>query len=246
MNIKIALCAGLVAVVFASTAQAEPKTFKPWKLTYEQRDLDVLVVSYKDGSARTNYFVTYTITNNSKNPAPLGIHIVATVGRGRRVKTHIALPHPHAETFFRRMANSKDTKNVQEINAIKTLAPGKSVKGIAVFGSFDRQWNDVTIRVTGLEPRAIHTRVKKYGSNGFTLPHRAYNGHNKVVLAKAGKEPDFTEHFAVVAQTIQFETKFTRMGDEFAAQLDPIIALGSDWTVKDAKIVIEKKKLYSK
>jgi hypothetical protein len=246
MNMKIALCAGLVALVFASPAQAEPKTFKPWKLSFEQRDLDVLVVSYKDGTARTNYYVPFTITNNSKNPAPLGLHLVATVGRGKRIKTHIALPQPHAETFFRRVANSKDTKNVQEINAMKTLAPGKSVKGIAVFGTFDRQWNDVTISVTGLEPRSIHTRVKKYGSNGFTLPHRAYNGHNKVVLAKAGKDADFTEHFVVVSQAISYEMKFTRKGDEFAPQMDPIFAIGSDWTVKNPKIVIVKKKLYSK
>jgi len=248
MKIKLVACACLLAMAFAMHASAEDtKAFEPWAIKFENKNLDVLVVSYKDGSAKTSYYLPFTITNTGKAPAKLGLHMVAHVGTNpKKKRSHIALPHPDAELFYKRMARSKDIKNVQEINAMKMLAPGKSVKGIAVFGSFDRQWNDVTIRVTGLEPRAIHTRVKKYGSNGFTLPHRAYNSHNKGVLGKAGKEPDFTEHFAVVSQTIQYETMFTRLGDEFAAQLDPIIALGSDWTVKNAKIVIEKKKLYSK
>ena len=240
-------CCTLVAMLaFGNDASAQDGgKFKPWQLTYKAQDLDVLVVSYKDGSAKTNYYVTFTLTNNSKNPAPLGLHIVATVGRGKRTQKHIAFGHPDAEAFYKRMSRASDIKNVQEINAMKTLAPGKSVKGIAVFGAFDRRWNDVTVSVTGLRPRAIHTRVRKFGNAGFTLAHPAYNAHNAAVMKKAGKDADYTEPFVVLQQTIVHSAMFTRRGDEFAPQLDPITRTNVDWTVRNPKIVIEKKKLYS-
>ena len=236
MNTKLALFAGLLALAFTSPATAAE--FKPWKLTFEPDELDVAVVSYQDGSARTFYYLHFTLTNNGKNDAPLGLHMVAHVGSNpRKRKTHIALPQPDAETFYKRMARNSDIKNIQEINAMKTLAPGKSVKGIAVFGTFSREWDTAKVVVTGLEPRAIPTRVRVFGGNDFTLPHRAYHAHNKVVRKKAGKDADFSDKFVILQHNIAFEMNFKRKGDEFAPQLDPIIALGTNWTVLNPKIV---------
>ncbi|MHC4953516.1 MAG: hypothetical protein ACYTGZ_06470 [Planctomycetota bacterium] len=251
MKITLAACAGLLVLAFAQPATAqEKKKFEPWKLTFQSEKLDVLVVSYRDGSARTFYYLPFTVSNKGKVPAQLGLHLVAHVGSDpRKRKSHIALPFPDAELFYKRMARSKDIKNVQDINAMKTLAPGQSVKGIAVFGTFDRHWDNATIDVTGLEPRAISTRVRNYGNNGFTLAHRAYHRHNKSVLKKVGKDAEYTEPFVVLQHRVALKLKFHREGDEFAPQLDPIFADGEDWDVlatPPPKIVLTKKLPYAK
>ena len=239
MKMKLGVCVGLLVFAFATPSEAE---FKAWKLQFEHLPLETLVVPYQDGSARTFYVLPFTVTNKGENDAPLGLHMVAHVGSNpRKRKSHIALPTKDAEVFYRRMAGSSEIKNVQDINAMKTLAPGKSVKGLAVFGTFHREWDVARVVVTGLEPRAIPTRVRVYGSNGFTLPHRAYHAHNKAVLKKAGKDADFTDKWVVLQHNVAFEMTFEREGDEFAPQLDPIIARGTDWTVLNPTIVREIK-----
>jgi len=239
MKLKLAVCTGFLALAFAAPSEAE---WKRWSLDFEYQPLDTLVVSYRDGSARTFYVLPFTVTNNGQDEAPLGLHMVAHAGTNpKKRKEHIALPHEDAEVFYRRMARNSDIKNVQEINALKTLAPGKSVRGLAVFGTFDREWDKARVVVTGLEPRAIPTRVRIFGNNGFTLPHRAYHEHNAEVMKKAGKDADFADKFVVLQHNVAFEMEFMRKGDEFAPQLDPIIALGTDWTVQSPKIVREIK-----
>lgn len=240
MKMKLAVCAGLLAFAFATPSEAE---FKAWKLSFEHQPLETLVVSYQDGSARTFYVLPFTVTNKGENDAPLGLHMVSQVGSSpRKRKAHIAMPSRDAEVFYRRMARNSDIKNVQELNAMKTLGAGKSAKGLAVFGTFSREWDVARVVVTGLEPRAISTRVRVFGSHGFTLPHRAYHAHNKAVREKAGKDADSTDKFVVLKHNIAFEMTFERQGDEFAPQLDPIIARGTDWTVQNPKIALEIKK----
>lgn len=233
MMIKLVACAGLLAMAFALPASAqEAKSFEPWALKFENKNLDVLVVSYRDGSAKTFYYLPFTIKNNGKVPAKLGLHMVAHVGTNpKKKKSHIALPHPDAELFYKRMARSKDIKNVQEINAMKELAPGASVRGVAVFGQFNREWDKATVVVTGLEPRAIPTRVRQYGSAGFTLTHRAYHRHNAAVKKKAGPEAEYTEPFVVLKHLVALKLGFHREGDEFAPQLDPIYSDFTEWDV---------------
>jgi len=234
MKTKLAVCAGLLALAFASPSEAE---WKRWSLKFENQPLDVLVISYRDGSSQSLYAMPFTVTNDGDAEAPLGLHMVAHVGSNPlKKKTHIALPHQDAEVFFRRMARNSEIKNVQEINAMKTLAPGQSVKGLAVFGTFSREWDDAKIVVTGLEPRAIPTRVRVFGSNGFTLPHRAYHAHNAKVMEKAGKDAEYTDKMVVLRHNVALELDFRRKGDEFAPQLDPIIGAGTNWTVLDPKI----------
>ncbi|MHC4940757.1 MAG: hypothetical protein ACYTHK_17590 [Planctomycetota bacterium] len=240
MKMKLAVCAALLAFAFATPSEAE---FEAWKLKFDYQPLETLIVSYQDGSARTFYALPFTITNKGENDAPLGLHMVAHVGSSpRKRKTHISMPSQDAEVFYRRMARSSEIKNVQQINAMKTLGAGKSVKGLAVFGTFDREWDVARVVVTGLEPRAIPTRVRVFGSNGFTLPHRAYHAHNKAVMKKAGKDADYSDKFVVLKHNVAFEMNFERQGDEFAPQLDPIIARGTNWTVMNPEIVLDIKK----
>ena len=251
MKITLAACAALLTLAFALPTHAQDDAKGTWALDFKPGKLDVLVVSYKDGSARTFYYLPFTLSNKSKVKAVLGLHIVANVEGGSRLnnKTHIGLPHPDAEVFYKRMARSADIKNVQEINGMKELAPGQSVRGIAVFGAYNREWRSAEVVVTGLEPRAISARVKKFGASGFTLPHRAYYHHNKRVLKKAGKDADYTEPFVILQHSVARKLRFRREGDEFAPQLDEIIPDGFEWDVlqKPApKIVLEKKPPFSK
>jgi hypothetical protein len=138
------------------------------------------------------------------------------------------------------MGRAPELKNVQEINAMKTLGPGESQAGVAVLGTFNREWDVATILVSGLEPFTRSCRVRKYGDAGFTIPHRAYYRHNNEVLKKAGTEPTFTETHAIVQHNVVWKMQFHRKGDEFAPQLDPIVLDTEGWDVLGAKIIYEK------
>jgi hypothetical protein len=69
-----------------------------WTLAFTHGPLEVHSVTYKDGSARSFYYLTFKVENKSKTPADLALHLKATVGthpKKRRVLT--ATPEPDAE-----------------------------------------------------------------------------------------------------------------------------------------------------
>jgi hypothetical protein len=117
------------------------------------------------------------------------------------------------------------------------------VRGIAVFGTFHREWDISTVTVAGLEPYARHCRVRKYGEGGFTVFHRAYDAHNKAVLAKAGPEATFEDTYAILRHNVVWSMKFHREGDEFAPQVDRIILDTEGWALAEPapEIVAEPK-----
>jgi hypothetical protein len=148
----------------------------------------------------------------------------------------VAVPEPDAEEFVRRLSRTPDLKNVQDINRMGKLEPGAKARGIAVFGTFDREWDVATVTVAGLEPQALHCRARTYGDKGFTLAHRAYYAHNQAVRKAAG-ETAGADVYAVVSHKVIWKMQFHREGDEFAPQLDPIVMDSEGWDVTNAKIV---------
>ncbi len=220
----------------------DPKA--PWAIHFTHGPLETYSVTYKDGSAKTFYYMTFTLKNGSQEAAPLRLSIKATVGSdAKKRKVMPALPAPDAEESLRRLSRAADLKNVQEINKLGTLQPGESVRGIAVFGTFHREWDVATVNVSGLEPYARHCRVRKYGENGFTVFHRAYDAHNKAVLQKAGSEATFEDVYAILRHNVVWSMKFHREGDEFAPQVDKIILDAEGWGLADPapEIVAEPK-----
>ena len=232
------LAAGTVLVLLAAvgagvTAQDEEVT-APWHLKFTHGPLDVITVPYADGSARSFNYFTFTLEAAGTEDASLRLHIKADVASGpRKQKVHYAIPYADAEEYVRRMSRAKDLKNLQQINRMGKLKKGEKIKGIAVLGSFSREWDVATVTVSGLEPRAIRCRVRKFGGSGFTLAHRAYTHHNKRVREKAGKEADFSETFAIVRHDVVRRMQYHREGDEFAPQLDPIYLDSEGWEVVD-------------
>ena len=239
MNIRLA--AGVIAVLMTllgsgATAQDSKKT---WELEFQRLGpMKVITVPYKDGKARSVNYFTFTIKNTSDVEASLALHIKARVGKNpRKAKTLIALPDADAEEFVRRMSRNDKLINVQQINRHNAsggpgkLAPGETLHGIAVFGEFDREWDEAVVTVAGLEPRALKTRVRKYGDAGFTLAHRAYLAHNQAVLEKAGADADWKDVHCVVQHQVVWKMRFHREGDEFSAQLDPIYLDSEGWSV---------------
>jgi hypothetical protein len=230
---------GLVLLPLAGSgvlAQEEAQAFEPWSLRFTHEPLDVITVPYKDGGARTFNIMTFTLENDGKVAADLGVHLKAVVGSNpRKQRTHVAVPEPDAEEFVRRLSRTPDLKSVQDINRMGKLEPGAKVRGIAVFGTFDREWDVATVTVGGLEPRAIHARVRTYGDK-FTYAHKAYYAHNRAVRKAAGETPG-KDAYAVISHKVVWTMRFHREGDEFAPQLDPIVMDGEGWDVTDAKVV---------
>ncbi|MHC4549100.1 MAG: hypothetical protein ACYTEZ_10005 [Planctomycetota bacterium] len=216
----------------------------PWALTFTHGALEVHSLTYKDGTARSFYYMTFKLENKSKMEAKLALHIKALVGsHPKKQRSHVASPEPDAEESIRRLARANDLKNVQQINQMGTMAPGESARGIAVLGTFDREWDVTTVTVYGLAPASLHCRIRKYGDIGFTLAHRAYHRHNRRVWAKAGSDPQYTEVHAIVKHNVVWRMKFHREGDEYAPHIDPIIMDSEGWDVIEdppPTIVLEK------
>lgn len=251
MNIKLTVGALAILLAFLGGGAVAEDSSLPWQLEFSHRSLKTITVSYGDGSARSVNYLTFTIKNTSEVEASLTLHMKAFVGANpRKAQTLIALPDADAENFVRRLSRDETLKNVQEINRYNAsggpgkLKPGESLHGIAVFGEFSREWDEAVITVAGLEPRAIKTRVRKYGEAGFTLAHRAYFHHNNLVMEAAGADADWKDVQGIVEHQVIWKMKFHREGDEFSAQLDPIFLDSEGWDVLEdpaPKIVMEFK-----
>ena len=235
----------------AAESHSEGSTRATWAIKFTHHALDTITVHYKDGGARTFYYFTFTLENTSSTAADLSIHVKAMVGSNpRKRKVHVSIPSPDAEETVRRISRTKGLLNVNQINrhnAAKgksgVLESGESLQGIAVLGTFDREWDVATVTVSGLEPHSVHARVRKVG-NDFTLAHHAYYHHNKRVMKKAGKDAGNTYVHAIIKHEVIWKMKFHREGDEFEPQLDPIILDWEGWDVVNdpaPKIVLEKK-----
>jgi len=240
-----AIAAGFGALLLLLGPAVGDEPSAPWALAFTHGPLETYSVTYKDGSAKTYYYMTFGIKNTSQVAAPLHLVIKATVGSdAKKRKVMAALPAPDAEESIRRLSRAADLKNVQEINKIGTLQPGESLRGIAVFGTFHREWDVATITVSGLEPYARECRVRKYGENGFTLFHRAYVEHNKAVLAKVPADATFQDVYAIVHHNVVWKMQVHREGDEFAPQVDRIYMDAEGWSLgePDPAIVAEPKR----
>ena len=242
MKKSLAVAVALLMILVGGGVEAQDAA-APWSITFSHKPLDVITVPYKDGSATTVYYMLFTLKNQGSSDAKLGVHLSALAGsHPKKQKTHLSLPNKAAEEFVRRMSRSVGLKNVQQINAMGTLKKGQSVNGIAVFGTFNSEWDIAVVTVSGLEPAGLQIRVRKYADAGFTLSHRAYSRHNAAIAKKAGSGAEFTEANAIVRHDVIWVMRYHREGDEYAPQMDPIILDGEAWDViaKPApKIVME-------
>ncbi len=223
---------GALLVLLAPATGEDPAP--PWTIDFTHGPLETYSVTYKDGSAKTFYYMTFSIKNTSQADAPLHLVIKATVGSDvKKRKVLPALPAPEAEESIRRLSRAPDLKNVQEINNERELKQGNALRGIAVFGTFHREWDVATITVAGLEPYSRECRVRKYGDAGFTLFHRAYVAQNQAVLSKAGADATFQDVYAIVRHNVVWKMQYHREGDEFAPQVDRIYLDAEGWAVSD-------------
>ncbi|HEX5138024.1 MAG TPA: hypothetical protein VFY93_13695 [Planctomycetota bacterium] len=241
-RLPLAGALGALLLLLLPAGADDPKA--PWVIDFTHGPLETYSVTYKDGSAKTFYYFTFALKNKSDVAAPLHVAIKATVGSDpKKRKVMPALPAPDAEESIRRLSRAADLKNVQEINKLGVLQPGETARGIAVFGTFNREWDTAIVTVAGLEPYARQCRVRKYGDSGFTVFHRAYAEHNKEILAKAGAGAAFTDSYAILGHNVVWSMKFHREGDEFAPQVDRIYLDGEGWSLGDPapQIVAEPK-----
>jgi hypothetical protein len=227
--------AALAALLLGSAGAQEEAPQAPWSLQFSHGPLQLITVHYRDGSYASAYYMVFTLRNPGPTDAPLSLQVKAIVGSNpRKQQTLLALPHADAEEQVRRITRADDLKNVQDLNAggKGVLRAGESVRGIAVFGAFHREWDVAVVRVSGLEPRSIRTRVRQYG-DGFTVVHRAWTERNERIRQTAGADAQWREFPAIVFHDVQWEMRFLREGDEYGPARDPIYLEREGWIVAE-------------
>ena len=97
----------------AGVAGQEAAREAAWSLKFTHGPLEVHSVTYKDGSARSFYYLTFKLENKSQTEADLALYMKAAVGsHPKKRREFIAKPEPDAEESVRRLARAPDLKNV--------------------------------------------------------------------------------------------------------------------------------------
>jgi len=230
----VAVLAVLGALGASAPAEDVPKA--PWSLDFTHAPLELITVSYKDGTSAPAYYMVFRLENKRTVDAPLSLQFRAVVGADpKKQQTLLALPNSDAEEWVRRITRADDLRNVQELNAggKGVLKPGESVRGIAVFGPFDREWDVAVVQVSGLDPRVLQARVRRYANGSFTLAHRAWNERNRLVVEKTSKDETWREFSAVVSFETRWVMTYVREGDEYAPNVDPVVLETERWVVAE-------------
>jgi hypothetical protein len=80
---KSTLMAVALVALLGSGVAAQDARPAPWALKFTHGPLESYSLTFKDGSSRTYYYIPFTITNTTAQPASLALHFKAIVGSNK-------------------------------------------------------------------------------------------------------------------------------------------------------------------
>jgi hypothetical protein len=140
--LSAALALGLSASVASAQDDAAAKT--PWKLDLEPQRFGLMHVAESNGQAPLRWYFLFTLKNSTSEELPLNLAIRVDTDTK---KSFTEGCYPKAEAALEQQLG-KPLASISD--RPKTIKPGETVEGVAIFGGVDRLSARYEVVVSGL------------------------------------------------------------------------------------------------
>jgi len=234
-----AFAVGVPAPVRAEDAPA-PSTAKRWTLDFSHGPLRRVLVDDGSGRENTYLYMTMKLGNRTGLPRPWRGLVQAKVDT--RTEPYVAGGFPLALENVRRQERNKDLIALEDTTSRSgdegKIPDGATYDLVAIFGPVDAGWAHFRIDVFGLVNPIALLKVLKYGDKQV-VQEAAYRERNEKVLAElaatakaSGSDvPKPTSEYQDVLERRSYVMEFSRKGDEFRPDDDPIEFIRERWEV---------------
>ncbi len=156
-SIGLLVCSLAISTLSArATAQGEAAAPAPWKLDLEAQRFGLMSVSDVAGRTELRWVLLFTVKNGTSRELPLSL---AFRIESDRKKTFIEGFYPKAEAS---LEGSLGKPLVSILERPKSIAPGQTIEGVAIFGDVDRLTARYDIVVSGLRDPVTVENGKRY------------------------------------------------------------------------------------
>ncbi len=255
----LALAAVLAVLPAASSAFAEdpapasadaPKAAsgKRWMLGFSHGRLQRILIDDGTGNETTYMFMRFEVTNKTGLPRDWHPLVTATLDT-RSDKPYYAGGFPVALERIRRVLDEPELQAVETTWSKRLegkIKDGETKSLVAIFGPVDAGWSTFHVEFHGLVNPLTTLKANKYSETAFTFSEPVYVERNAQVLADLAKSlggaelPKPTSEYHVVIEKRVWAVDYSRKGDEFRPDDDPIEFRGERWLVLGEPKLIRK------
>jgi hypothetical protein len=173
MKRLLAVFAVVVAVAAAAITSSDSASAEArWRLDFEPGEFSYVVVGPNNGTGRVQYFLPYTVKNDSEGERAPGLRLEV------RTETKKTFGDHFGARAYKAIAKDLKKKKVSSTFQLrsKKLAKGDSAEGSAHFGRMDDNADELEVRVYGLwNPVYNDKKGKRWRENRvLVLKYRRY------------------------------------------------------------------------
>ena len=228
----------------------KPASGKRWMLGFSHGRLQRVLVDDGTGNETTYMYMRFQVTN--KTGLPRDWHPLVTAKLDTRTTPYYAGGFPVALERIRKVADEPDLQSVETTwskGLEGKIKDGETKSLVAIFGPVDAGWATFHIEFHGLVNPLTTLKAYVYSPGPppvVTFSEPVYVERNAQVLAEFTKTlggaelPKPTSEYQVVIEKRVWAVDYTRKGDEFRPDDDPIEFSGERWRVLgEPKLVLK-------
>lgn len=232
----------------APAAAAKSTAGKRWMLDFSHGRLQRILINDGAGSESTYMYMRFSVTNKTGLPRDWHPLVTATLDT-RSDRPYYAGGFPVALDRIRKVVDEPELQAVETTwsNRLEgKIKDGETKSLVAIFGPVDAGWSTFHVEFHGLVNPLTTLKAYKYSDTAFTFSEPVYVARNAQVLAELTKSlggaelPKPTSEYQVVIEKRVWSVNYTRKGDEFRPDDDPIEFGGEKWLVLGEPKLIRK------
>ena len=212
---------------------------KRWMLALTHGPLQRILIDDGTGNETTYMYMRFQVANKSGLPRDWHPLVTATLDT-RRERPYYAGGFPVALERIKKTVDDPELKAVESTwskGLDGKIKDGETKSLVAIFGPVDAGWSTFHIEFHGLVNPVTTLKANKYSETAVTFSEPVYVERNAAVLAElakasgGGELPKPTSEYHVVVEKRVWAVNYTRKGDEFRPDDDPIEFAGERWLV---------------
>ncbi len=228
--------------------EAAPASGKRWMLKFSRGQLQRILVDDGTGRETTYMYMLFSVTNDTAFPRPWHPLVTATLDT-RKERPYYAGGFPVALERIRKKVDDANLKAVETTwgnGQEGKIQNGETKNLVAIFGPVDAGWSSFHIEFHGLVNPLTTLKAFKYSDTAVTYTDPVYVERNAAVLADVTKAaggaelPKPTPEYQVVIEKRVWTVDYSRKGDEYRPDDDPMDFVGEKWKVIGEPKLIRK------